>query len=423
MPDPTGPGAQRLPAPAIRKILVIQLCPLGDTLFGTPAIRALRRRFPGAHIADLTWSSNREILEGNPHLDRLITCPGPLKLPRILSELVEEDFDAVVALSHVGSWLTLFTGASVRAGFNSQTLGWSYTVRVPDRRERHAVDYCLDVVAALGAEPDGRTMDLPLPDEHRRWAHETLARHRSRPPLRVAIHPGGRHFQAKRWPAEGFAYVADYLEGQYGAQVILVGGRDDVGLAHAIVQATRLAQPLVVAGQAGIKQTAAILQQSDLFIGNDSAPMHMAVAVGTPVVALFGPTNPDNFRPLGPLDVVVRRPPACSPCFHWLDGSRQHFPALCQINGAAECMRAITPRDVLAAVEWQLDRLHLRALRSLGRPPSLPPHGWPPEAMVALAPSRLRWGRRERPHPWRRRRLLGVRRMPAPHEIREFEEQ
>lgn len=415
----------------IKRILVLQLCPIGDTLFGTPALRALRRRFPDAHIADVTWAANREVLEGNPHLDRLILCPSALKLPRILSALADEDFDAVVGLSNIGSWLALFTRAAVRVGFNSQTLGRFYTAPVPDRRDRHAVDYCLDVVAALGAEPDGRWMELPLTDRDRQWAWRFLQPDTGAgPPLRVAIHPGGRHFPAKRWPPAGFAHVADYLAGQYGAQVVVVGGPDDVELAEEIADACRLADPLVAAGRTGLKQTAAILEQCDLFIGNDSAPMHMAQAVGTPVVALFGPTDPGNFGPLGPHDVVVRKALPCSPCFRWLGGSRQYLSYASLVEHPAPCMVAITPADVIAAVERQLDRLGLRAARRLGRPPAppLPPPEW--AAMGTTAAMRpgvglpiLSLRRATMLRQGGRRRVIALaHRRHAPHKVQEFEE-
>lgn len=362
-------GTQRTTNP--KRILVLQLCPLGDTLFGTPALRALRVSFPGAEITSVTWQANREILDGSPYVDHVVTCPSAMRLPQLMSRLAEGDFDTVVGLSNVGSWLTLFTRAQVRVGFNSQTLGWSYTADVPDRRDKHAVDYCLDVVQALGARPAGRAMDVPLGAAERDWARRHLAARGSQPALRVAIHPGGRHFAAKRWPAGGFACVADYLAAQYGAQVAVVGGRDDRVLAEAIASGCRVAEPLLMAGKARIKQTAALIEACDLFVGNDSAPLHMAVAVGTPAVALFGPTDPVNFRPLGPLDVVVRHPPACSPCFRWLKGSRGRLMARCRVERAAECMRAITPLDVIEAVEGQLDRLGLRQSKGLAeRPPA-----------------------------------------------------
>ena len=428
-------------AAELSNILVLQLCPIGDTLFGTPALRALRARFPRARISVVTWASNRDILAGNPHIDRIVAVRGTLRLPRVLGQLAEEDFDAVVGLSNIGSWLTIFTSARVRVGFNSQTLGWLYTAQVPDRRDRHAVDYCLDVVAVLGASPQGRHLEIHLADADRSFARAWLGDEggQPRPPLRVAMHPGGRHFPAKRWSTSGFAHVADYLAGQYGAQVVLVGGPDDVTLAQAIEAECRLAEPLIAAGRTSLKQTAAIIERCDLFIGNDSAPTHLAVAVGTPVVALFGPTDVDNFRPLGPYDVVVRKELPCSPCFRWLGGSMQHLHGLRPVEGSAECMRLITPHDVILAVEQQLDRLALRQARGLERPAWLPAASPDGAAAGTVRAAATAWRPPRRPVvtiPRRRARLLTLgprwgrpplarwvdRRWRLPHKVQELGE-
>lgn len=433
------PEAAPAPPGELSHILVLQLCPIGDTLFGTPALRALRYRYPQARITVVTWAANREVLAGNPHIHRLVLVRSAFRLPRVLSRLAEENFDAVVGLSNIGSWLTLFTSFPVRVGFSSQTLGWLYTAQVPDRRDRHAVDYCLDVVAALGALPRGRHLEIALGEADREFAARILGPEQAGeiPPLRVAIHPGGRHFPAKRWSVAGFAEVADYLAGQYGAQVVLVGGPDDVPLAQAIAELCRLAEPVVTAGRSTLKQTAAILERCDLFVGNDSAPAHLAAAVGTPAVVLFGPTSVDNFGPLGPFDVVVRRELPCSPCFRWLGGSMQHLTSLRTLECNAECMRSITPQAVVAAIERQLDRLQLRTTRRLERP------AWVAAGLAAAGPgvglvagraegrpshrSVFGWRRLRRPASRRGglrvlTRLGGSGREPVFHKVQEFEE-
>jgi len=332
----------------IRKILVLQLCPIGDTLFGTPAVRALRAGFPGAEMVDLCWTSNAPVMEGNPHIDRLVKAKGTRELQHHLRYLQEEGFDLVVGLSHLGSWLAVTFPHALRVGFVSQTLGWAYYRNVPDRRQQHAIDYCLDVVRAAGAQPRGRYMEIfPGPDDVQAAEH-FLAGLPARPAAGlVAMHPGGQHYQVKRWPAEAFAATADSLIAR-GLGVVFVGGREDRTLARDIM--TRMRHRAVDAtGRLSLRATAVLISKCQVFVGNDSAPLHLASAVGTPAVALFGPSDPLNFAPFGPADVVVRHPLACSPCLHWLEGPAHYLGRLaprCQ----KECMRAITPYEVTQAV-------------------------------------------------------------------------
>lgn len=342
---------------AFCRILTLHLSPLGDTLFATPALRALRYSFPEAEITAVAWRTNAPLLAGNSNLDRLVSCGGAWEMAQLLRE--EKGFDLVVGLSHLGSWAALLYEGAPRVGFNARHLGRFYYTRVPDRRDVHAVEYCLNVVESVGARRQGIGLELALGKEERAFAAELLAAAfgsgLSRAPL-VAIHPGGRTFRRKRWPARRFAAVANRLIQEWGARVVLVGGREDIPLGEEIATLMRK-KPLVAVGRASLKQTAALLEASSLFIGNDSAPQHMAAAVGTPVIGLFGPTDPRNFAPLGPGHRVLRKEWPCSPCFRWLGGFGQYVHPWLTVGCRGECMLAITVEDVVAAAGEYLARL------------------------------------------------------------------
>ena len=334
---------------AVERILVVLLCPLGDTLFATPALRALRRRFPGAEIAVLCWSANEPLLRHNPHVDVVYACPNSFDLAVSPLRLLDRTFDLGIGLSNFGTWVTPFFRARERIGFNAQHLGWMYSRPVPDDRNVHAIEYCLRVVSAVGAEPDGLHMELHVAESDRRTAAAVLA---GCPRPRVAMHPGGEHFPAKRWPPQRFAELADRLAEQRGCRVVLVGGPDDVALAQEIRRHATVAEILDLTGRLSLLETAAVLAAVDAFVGNDSAPLHMAEAVGTPAVGLFGPSDPQNFAPLDPRHRVVVG--TCSRgrrCLRWLDGPRQYL-------NMAECrcdaMATIDVAAVLAAVETLL---------------------------------------------------------------------
>ncbi len=335
------------------RILILQLCPLGDTLFGTPAIRILRERYPQAELVAMTWKNNQAVLAGNPAVDRILSVKNTLEAIRILRQLSKERFALAVGLSHSGSALLAFCKAQQKVGFNAHYLGWLYREKVPDRRNIHAVEYCLNVLQPLDIEPPAESRlefyysqrDLDVAASFLEECHGY--------PL-IAIHPGGRFFPVKRWHTGGFAQVADYLMGALKAKVVLVGGKDDEPLAWEIASKMKQ-QPLLAAGRTSLKETAAIISLADLFVGNDSAPQHLAAAVGTPVVALFGPTDPNNFYPWGVPYRIVRCDLSCSPCFHWLGSPLQYLPAWDNPTCQRECMQSISAQDVIEQLEdlWQ----------------------------------------------------------------------
>ena len=351
---------------SVSSVLVLQLCPIGDTLFGTPALAALRRRFADATISVMTWRSSCEVLENNPNIDRLITCTGALDAARTASKLRSQGVDLVVGLSHVGSWLSAAFPNSIKVGFNSRTLGWLYAEQVPDKRTVHAIDYCLQVVQSLGATAVSRKMELYLSNRDRQaamdWALSVGLDFRK---VTVAIHPGGKNFPAKRWSTSGFASVADRLVVELDADVVIVGGPDDVPLAQAIIdQASYASRLFVAAGHLPLKQTGALIERCTLFIGNDSAPQHIASAVDTPVIALFGPTDPKSFGPTSSLSSVVTASLPCSPCFHWMTSPLQYLylSSVKRLECRHECMSEISADMVMSAVYLLLEKMRRQSL-------------------------------------------------------------
>lgn len=340
----------------VRRILVLILSPLGDTLFATPALQALDLAYPEASITVCCWQSSAALLKHNPHVDEIITCKNSLDLPRTFHELQEQSIDLALGLSHFGSWLLALVRARFRAGFRSEELGWLYSVPVPDDRQVHAAQYCLNVAQAVGAPQVPLCLQLWVQPAERAEMTRLLQERGLAGHLLVAIHPGGHFFRGKRWSTEGFAQVADELIERYDARVVLVGGEDDMELAQEIIQAAR--RPLAdLTGTLNLRQTAALLQLSQLFIGNDSGPLHIAEAVGTPVVAIFGPTNPANFRPLIQTSRVVRRD-LCGPCIHWLEAGNLYLHSFRNPNCSFECIRQVTAAEVVAAAASLLEQEH-----------------------------------------------------------------
>ncbi len=351
-------------APALpgepRKVLATLLLPLGDTLLTTPALHALRARFPHAQITALTYRSNVGLLEGNPDLDQLVQInPAGAGLEwaraaRVLYQLRREQFDLVVNLSPLGYVLTMTTGAPAHVGFPMPRQWWLRSTRDEKFVSGHAIDRYLYAVnrvgALLPAEESARVPRLYLTGKDRKVARSILRNAGVRPgDIVVTMHPGGEGFGGrKQWGLERFVTVARHLIEQYQAKIVLVGGPTDIPLVKLIADQLPT-PPVLAAGQTSLKQTAALIDASTLFIGNDSCPLHMAAAVGTPAIGIFGPSNIQHFHPVGRPGyrfVAAHRPLPCSPCFHFVGNQPPWQVNLCR---SRRCLEAIPAEDVIAS--------------------------------------------------------------------------
>jgi heptosyltransferase-2 len=354
------------------RILVVKLATIGDLLLATPSLRALRETYPQAHIDLLVTPASAGLLDGWDVIDRIIVLDKYLfdypqqllKNPRNLlrlrplwHDLRDGMYDAVLLLHH----LTLFygrlkhqilmraTGAKWRVGIDNGH-GWFLNVRVKDRGfgAMHEADYNLAVAKAAGATTRNRHLTVPINKVERQQAYQLLnetgpaqtisfstspmpgSKNGSddpehpftRRPL-IAMHPGsGGYSTARRWAPERFAQLADTLFNDTGGQLILLGGPEEAELHKQIFELMQSDMPVrSFAGKGNIRVAAAILEQADLFIGNDSGLMHLATAVGTPTVAIFGLTNSDAWGPytgdhLSQQAIVVKLDLPCMPCFY-----------------------------------------------------------------------------------------------------------
>jgi lipopolysaccharide heptosyltransferase II len=351
------------------EILVLILAPLGDTLFTTPALKALRNGYPEARIDVVAWEENKEILDGNRNIDDLIVCRGKGQLLVELQKIREISYDLSIGLSTLGSFLSYLVNARKKIGFKGEELGWIYDFNVPDNRNRHAVEYCLEIIKQVGGIPDPEpVMELNIDFRHKSSMEEKVANlslSLNKPFL--AIHPGGKYFSFKRWPQESFKELVKIIDQKYNIQVALVGGKDDRELARAIIDHDYQynSDPVDLTGLLQIRETVALLERADLFIGNDSFPMHLAAVAGIPVIGLFGPTNPINFYPYGTEHKIVRSEYSCSPCFSWLGQLKQYLPEILPDwahKCKGDCMQAIAPQDVAKAMETMLEEVRVTKL-------------------------------------------------------------
>lgn len=342
-----------------RHILVGLLCPIGDTLFATPALAALRARFPLAHITALVYRSNTGILDGNPAIDqRLLVDAGKqelglVRLARGVGAIDWTQFDLMINFSPAASFVGFLGGVRDQVHLKMPRHWWLIGGHEPDYRAQHATDHYLHVVQPLLADllphPD-RQPRVYLSPEHRAAAGRLLRRAGlQRGQSLVAMHVGGDGFRGrKRWSTARFAEVGNYLVDRLGMRVLLLGGPTDRTLSEDVAAAMPRGA-VVLAGRTSLMETAALIERSALFIGNDSCPLHIAAAVGTPSVGIFGPSSVEQFHPIGGPGYryrVVQSGLACSPCFQFVGNDAPWVPNLCY---SYACLKAIQPRDVIAA--------------------------------------------------------------------------
>lgn len=196
---------------------------------------------------------------------------------------------------------------------------------------------------------DRPELELYLSAEEHRFAQRYLAqRGVAEGDLLIALHPGGEGFYGKkRWPWHGFVQVGRELVRRHGARLLILGGDDERHLASQV--ATGIGRGCINgAGTTTIRETAALVERCHLFIGNDSSPLHIATALKKPVVAIFGPSSADNFRPYGVKHGVVRKSLPCSPCFHFIGSIPFWQRPFCR---HPRCLHQITAAEVVAAAE------------------------------------------------------------------------
>jgi predicted lipopolysaccharide heptosyltransferase III len=312
----------------VPSLLLFKLRYIGDVLLTTPAIRALRRAYPSSEISMLVNKGTEDVLRYNPHLTRVLTIDRRKIERESLATRLRYEWEVITRLRALrctiavdfdsgerAAYLAFGSGAALRVGFH-RTHGVRrllYNRRVTVGKGLHTVERNLALVEqALGVKRDETTLELPVGETERNAIAAWLERHRLLAGRYVVLHPGAR-YPHKRWPIEKWTQLAARLGERSGLPLVIVGGDAEQAAAQAI--ASGLAgQPLSLVGQTTVLELAALCQRAALFIGNDSGPSHIAAAVGTRVISLFGPTDPVVWKPWGPGHVVItNRPPPDGP--------------------------------------------------------------------------------------------------------------
>ena len=341
---------------------------VGDAVMTIPALRALRSLFPAAHITLATRSWAKGLFAETDFLDDLLVHEGS-GLKSVVQQVKQwraRNFDVAVLFpnSLESALVASLSRVPLRIGYatDGRQRLLNHPLSVPEwRHSRHEVYYYLNIVDQLrkvanhpnsnsNLEPD---MSLAVSDSRKQAALEILrakgvenSGSQNRP--LIALCPGSINSRAKRWPTERFAALGDRLRNELGAEVILIGSGGELEVSEEVRLAMQT-QPVSLTGQTDLSELVATLSVVDLLITNDTGPAHIAAALGTPTLVVFGPTNPLTTRPFSKTSGIIRIPPDCAPC----------MLRDCPIDH--RCMTAISPDDVFQRAGQMLANERRRA--------------------------------------------------------------
>ncbi|MGQ9560196.1 MAG: glycosyltransferase family 9 protein [Candidatus Oleimicrobiaceae bacterium] len=337
------------PALCYKSVLIVHSAFPGDIVLCTPLLRAVKKSMPQAMVAFLATPTSANLLETNPHLDQLIVYDkrgsekGLGSLLRLIRRLRQQHFQLAL-LPHRSlrsALLAWAAGIRVRIGFSQAPGAFLYTHRVPYRRTCHEVERNLALLEAAGGRADGLQPEVFPDGSDRARVDELLKEADAKGPL-LGLAPGSI-WPTKRWTPGGFAEVGTMAMRTLAATVVVIGGPEDRALT-ARVCAAMDHKAIDAAGRLTLRQSAELIRRCRVLVSNDSAPLHLGVAMGTHVVAIFGPTVREfGFAPLAGGHVVVERALPCRPC--GIHGGRS-----CPI-GTHECMTGISATLVFRAVQ------------------------------------------------------------------------
>lgn len=303
----------------MKKILIICTTGMGDTLFGAPALRALRKSFPGAVLDVLVHRKSSDLLRFNPHINGLYEYrENPAVKLALAFRLRKKSYGHVLIFHANSRALSLLNRLRYGEALTHQKMeDPRRNIRKPAMEKGlHSIVRRLRLVEEIGGKPDGTGMELYFGKEHQRMAEDFLSAHfslKSTKPL-VGVQIGAAE-KIRRWPIENFAEIIIRIQEQYGADVFISGGKMDRPLYRRLGRAIDLSKVPMI-DRLNLLGGAALISRCGLFISNDTGPLHMAVALGVPTLSLYCPSFPDT---TGPIDrdeknLVIQKKVPCDIC-------------------------------------------------------------------------------------------------------------
>ncbi|MFH0925378.1 MAG: lipopolysaccharide heptosyltransferase II [bacterium] len=332
----------------INKILIRGTNWIGDAILTIPTISAIRQGFPDSHITLLAKEWVRDLFKYNKDIDEVITYKQAngkvLQIKRARDFLIPKKFDLAFLLQNAfeAALIAYLAKINYRIGYNTDCRSCLLTSVVYLNKEVlrvHDVNYYLSLAHSLDLPLTKRLPFVNTSDVEDEFIQKWLEKQDDPSEGLIGINPGAYYGSAKRWLPERYAEIANILHNDYKSHIVFLGGSQEVRMKEEISRYLSF-KPVWAIGELSLIQTAALIKRCNLVVTNDSGLMHLAAAVNTPVVAIFGSSDPNLTGPLKGHSVVIKKDLGCSPCF------KRECP-----NGHLRCMELITVQDVMEGIE------------------------------------------------------------------------
>jgi heptosyltransferase I len=334
-------------------ILIVKLSAIGDVIHTLPSLAALRRHYPGAHITWVVEEAAADLIRQHPLLDEVLVSRRKSwaksmqqghfqstwrEIRSFITQLRSRHYDLVIDFHGLfkSSMIVFLSKATTKLGYDSlqELSGLFLNEKIPECMNKHAVDRYLDFPRYLGANIDRVEFVLPITSEIAIRGNKLLNKYNLKRKQYIAVNPIA-YWDTKLWDDKKFAKLADMIGQRLNIKVVFTGsGKGSLSK----ITKSMATEGINLGGETSLLELAFIYKNAITLITTDSGPMHLAVAAGTPVIALFGPTDPARTGPYGTGHMIIRADLPCSPC-------------LLKKCSTKKCMEEIMPEQVFAAVE------------------------------------------------------------------------
>jgi heptosyltransferase-1 len=339
-------------------ILIVKLSAIGDVIHTLPSLTVLRKLYPDAHITWVVEEAAADLVRNHPYLNNILVSKreswiknirnGEFSRPLLevrlfLRELKARPYDMVIDFHGLlkSALIVFISGGKRKLGFDSmqELSGLFYNEKIPEEMDKHAVDRYLDFLRYLGAPIDRPNFVLPSESTVQDSVQSLMKKFHLEEKKFIAISPIA-YWETKLWDNVKFARIADLIKTKLNLEVVLTGSEKESESIKEIISFMST-KGINLSGKTTLTELANLYREALIIITTDSGPMHLAAAVNTPVIALFGPTNPKRTGPYGQIHTIIMADLSCSPC-------------LLKKCSTKECMQSILPEQVLAAIEEKL---------------------------------------------------------------------